>query len=213
MSDKLKVYEAIAKITASLGKQGIAKDRQGQNYKFRGIDDIYNSLSSELAGNKLCILPVLLERECVERTAKSGSALFYVTVKARFDIVSAEDGSKHEVATYGEAMDSSDKATNKAMSAAYKYMAFMTFCIPTEGDNDTENNTHEVIPKDEVAERVTALKYLIGKCVRQDQLTSLVANNGKLLSWIKEKNAAAYENIMDEVEKNTEAFQLVNNEQ
>ncbi len=47
--------------------------------------------------------------------------------------------------TYGEAMDSGDKSTNKAMSAAYKYAAMQAFCIPTEGDHDTENQTHEDI--------------------------------------------------------------------
>ena len=47
---------------------------------------------------------------------------------------------------FGEAMDSGDKATNKAMSAAYKYAAFQAFCIPTEGDNDADKTTHEVSP-------------------------------------------------------------------
>ena len=46
--------------------------------------------------------------------------LFYVTVEAEFDFVSSEDGSAHVVRTFGEAMDSGDKATNKAMSAAYR---------------------------------------------------------------------------------------------
>jgi hypothetical protein len=32
------------------------------------------------------------------------------------------------------------------MSAAYKYAAFMTFAIPTEGDNDADATTHEVVP-------------------------------------------------------------------
>lgn len=41
-------------------------------------------------------------------------------------------------------MDSGDKATNKAMSAAYKYAAMQAFCIPTEGDNDADATTHEV---------------------------------------------------------------------
>ena len=43
-------------------------------------------------------------------------------------------------------MDTSDKATNKAMSAAYKYAAFQTFAIPTEADNDADGHTHEVSP-------------------------------------------------------------------
>src|SRR5690606_10840527 len=142
----MKVYLAIAEVSAKLAQQGISKDRKNdqQGYKFRGIDDVYNALAPLLSAHKLCILPTVLERECVERTTAKGTVLFYVTVKVRFDIVSAEDGSKHEIVTFGEAMDSGDKATNKAMSAAYKYAAMQAFCIPTEGDNDADATTHEV---------------------------------------------------------------------
>ncbi len=38
-------------------------------------------------------------------------------------------------------------ATNKAMSAAYKYAAFQMFAIPTEGDNDADYQTHQVAPR------------------------------------------------------------------
>ena len=71
----------------------------------------------------------------------------YVTVDAEFDFVSALDGSKHTVRTFGEAMDSADKATNKAMSAAYKYAAFQAFAIPTEGDNDADAHTPQSVAK------------------------------------------------------------------
>jgi hypothetical protein len=72
--------------------------------------------------------------------------LFYVVCEVSFDLVSAVDGSRHTVHVIGEAMDSGDKATNKAMSAAYKYMAMQVFCIPTEGDNDADATTHTVKP-------------------------------------------------------------------
>ena len=49
--------------------------------------------------------------------------------------------------TIGEAMDSGDKSANKAMSAAMKYALIEVFAIPTIGDNDTENHTHEVAPQ------------------------------------------------------------------
>jgi hypothetical protein len=148
-----KVYQAIAKVTAMLAKEGISKDRKNeqQGYKFRGIDDVYNALAPFLAEAKLCILPSVLDRLVVERTNHKGTALFYVTVKVDFAFVSAEDGSTHHVVTFGEAMDSGDKATNKAMSAAYKYAAMQAFCIPTEGDNDADAQTHEVKGADPVA--------------------------------------------------------------
>lgn len=144
----MSVYRAINAVQSDLSREGITKDRrnQSQGYNFRGIDDVFNALSPMLARHGLCILPRILSRECVERTSQKGGVLFYVTVEAEFDFVSAEDGSKHTVRTYGEAMDSADKATNKAMSAAYKYAALQAFAIPTEADNDADAHNHDVKP-------------------------------------------------------------------
>jgi hypothetical protein len=144
----MNVYKAIAAVQAQMAKEGISKGRKNvqQGYQFRGIDDLYNALAPVLSANGLVILPRMVSRESVERTSAKGGALFYVTVEAEFDFVAAEDGSKHTVKTFGEAMDSADKATNKAMSAAYKYAAMQAFCIPTEGDNDADSTTHEVAP-------------------------------------------------------------------
>lgn len=142
----MNIYKCINEVQKRLAATGITKDRKNtqQGYAFRGIDDVFNALSPLLAEHGLCILPRMLSRECIERQTKSGGALFYVTVEAEFDFVCAEDGSKHTVKTFGEAMDSADKATNKAMSAAYKYAAFQAFAIPTEGDNDADAHHHEV---------------------------------------------------------------------
>ena len=140
------VYAKIAAVQASLARTGIAKSRknQQQGYQFRGIDEVYAALAPLLAEHGLCVLPRILSREVTERKTAKGSPLFYVAVEAEFDFVSADDGSAHTVRTFGEAMDSADKATNKAMSAAYKYAALMAFAIPTEGDNDADATTHEV---------------------------------------------------------------------
>lgn len=142
------VYAKIAAVQGALAKHGISKDRKnstpGQNYNFRGIDDVYNALAPLLAENGLCVLPRMLTRDMTTRQTKSGGTLFCVTVEAEFDFVASDDGSIHTVRTFGEAMDSSDKATNKAMSAAYKYAALMAFAIPTEGDNDADATSHDV---------------------------------------------------------------------
>lgn len=161
-----RVYCAINAIQGELASTGIAKGRknQQQGYSFRGIDDIYGALAPLLSKYGLVILPRVVSRSCIERVNQKGTALFYVTVEAEFDIVSSDDGTSHVVRAFGEAMDSGDKATNKAMSAAYKYMALMTFCIPTEGDNDSENQTHEVesdstgMDPDALAAAVKAIK-------------------------------------------------------
>lgn len=143
------VYAKIAAVQGQLAKVGISKSRRNsqQGYNFRGIDEVYAALSPLLSEHGLVIVPRVIERECVEGQTRKGDPLFRVTVHAEFDFVSADDGSTHTAATFGEAMDSADKATNKAMSAAYKYAAFMTFAIPTEGeDNDADATHHEVAP-------------------------------------------------------------------
>lgn len=159
----MEVYKAINEVAAELAQSGISKDRKNvqQGFMFRGIDSVYNHLAPILAKHKLCILPRIISRSVVERVTQKGGALFYVTVEAEFDFVSALDGSKHTVKTFGEAMDSGDKATNKAMSVAYKYAAFQSFCIPTEETSaDPDAETHQVaggMPADVAMEWIAAL--------------------------------------------------------
>lgn len=143
----MKVYKAINAVQAALCKEGITKSQrntQGAGYNFRGIDQVYNTLSPLLAEHGLCILPRVIKSEQTERQSSKGGVLIYSYVTMEFDLVCAEDGSKHTICTVGEAFDSGDKSMNKAMSAAYKYAAFQSFAIPTEGDNDADAHTHEV---------------------------------------------------------------------
>jgi hypothetical protein len=143
------VYRAICQVAKEISRDGIAKGRrnEAQGYGFRGIDDVYNALSALLAGADLCVLPRMLSRTQEERPTAKGGVLFYVTVHAEFDFVSARDASQHTVMMFGEAMDSADKATNKAMSAAYKYCCMQVFCIPTEGMADADATTPEPAPR------------------------------------------------------------------
>ncbi len=169
----MKVYQAIGAVSRALSKGGISKDRKNaqQGYNFRGIDDVLNSLSAALVDAGLVILPRCTHREVVERTTAKGGALFNVTCAVEFDLVSVEDGSKHTVCTYGEAMDSADKATNKAMSAAYKYLALLVFCIPTEAtpDTDADFTTHEVKPKAESTSPAAVAKQMTADAVTNIQ--------------------------------------------
>lgn len=147
----MEVYKAINAVQEELAQIGISKSskNQQQGFMFRGIDAVYNTLSPLLAKHKLLILPRCLSRESTERTTAKGGVLFYTIVHAEFDFISAVDGSKHAVVTYGEAMDSGDKSTNKAMSIAYKYAAFQAFCIPTEETAmDADAEVHTVQPSE-----------------------------------------------------------------
>lgn len=140
------VYKAIAAVTAHMAKEGISKDRrnQQQGYNFRGIDDVYNAVGKVIAENQLVIIPRVVKMDREERQTAKGGFLMYTVLTVEFDLVSAKDGSKAMACTIGEAMDSGDKSANKAQSAALKYATMQIFMIPTEGDNDADETTHEV---------------------------------------------------------------------
>lgn len=143
------VFAAISAVMKTMSEDGISKDRknQQQGYSFRGIDDIYNALGKVMAEHKLAMLPRVVGQQREERATQRGGTLTYTILTVEFDLVSGVDGSKHVICTIGEAMDSADKSSNKAMSAAYKYAALMAFAIPTEGDNDADATTHEPAPR------------------------------------------------------------------
>lgn len=193
------VYALIASCAAEIAGHGISKDRKNtqQGYSFRGIDDVYNALAPILSKNGLVILPFVKSREQVERQTSKGGVLFYTTVEVEFAFVSSFDQTTHVVKTYGEAMDSGDKSTNKAMSAAYKYACMQAFCIPTEGDNDADSTTHEVAPKVEQkaeVKQVTGPEFL-------DIQKAIKGATAETFAEEKNKARAAYPRMMEAHQK------------
>lgn len=146
MSDIPKIYEAISAVMRDVGAVGKTEKNDTQRYKYRGIDAMYNALSPAMVKNHVCVLPKVLESTREERTTKNGSLLIYTILKMEYTFFT-DDGSSVTAVVIGEAMDSSDKSTNKAMSAAFKYACFQTFCIPTEEMKDSEADSPEAMPK------------------------------------------------------------------
>jgi len=140
------IYKKIPLIMKAVGVIAKGRQNQIQRYNFRGIDDMYASIQPAFIEHGVFCVPQVIERSREERQTKNGGVLVYTILKVRF-IFYAEDGSSVDCVTVGEAMDSADKSSNKAMSAAQKYAFIQTLSIPTEGDNDTENSSHELSPK------------------------------------------------------------------
>lgn len=138
----MKVYQVISAVAKDLCAVGIAKTGQNreQNYSFRGIDSFLNTLSPILTKHGLVIVPRYGTPTLIEagKTAK-GNSIMYATVLGEFDLIAAEDGTKHTAVCIGEGKDSGDKAISKAMSTAFKYMAAQSFCIPFVGMSDPED--------------------------------------------------------------------------
>ena len=141
-----KIYEAISAVMADVGAVGKDKVNQLQKYNFRGIDDVMNALNPAMVKHKVFVAPEVLEEKREERTTGKGGLLIYSILKVKFTFYTV-DGSSVEATVIGEAMDSGDKSMNKAMSAAFKYACFQTFCIPTEEMKGSEVDSPEPAPK------------------------------------------------------------------
>ncbi len=140
----MEIYKKMALILKDI--EPIKKDKtntQGAGFKYRGVDDVMNSLHEIFAKHEVFITSDTLERLEVERVSKSGNALFYVTIKVKFTF-NTTDGSNVSTTVYGTAMDSGDKADNKCMSIALKYAFLQAFVIPTEEMKDPDAEKHVV---------------------------------------------------------------------
>jgi hypothetical protein len=141
MDEKKKnIYETITAVMAEIGAVGKDSRNEQQRFMYRGIDAVMNAINPALIKHKLFVVPEIMEQKREERhTAKGGNLIYSIcTVKYTFY---AEDGSSVSATVIGEGMDSGDKATNKAMSIAFKYACFQVFCIPTEEMKDPDAET------------------------------------------------------------------------
>lgn len=141
----MNIYEAISATMAEVGAIGKTSKNQTQGFMFRGIDAVMNALQPALIHNHIFVVPEVLEQTREERTTSRGGVLIYSICKIKYTFY-AEDGSSISATVIGEGMDSGDKATNKAMSIAFKYACFQVFCIPTEEMKDPDSESHDVTP-------------------------------------------------------------------
>jgi len=155
------IFKLLPKVMSEIGAIAKGRKNEQQGYAFRGIDDVYFAIQPAFVKHGVFCVPEVLEMTREERTTKFGSILTYTILKVCHTFY-ASDGSNVKAVTVGEAMDSGDKSANKAMSAAMKYACLEVFAIPTEGDNDTENQTHaQIEPKLASPDQVREIKDLL----------------------------------------------------
>lgn len=130
------IFKKMAEVMKDIGPVGKDQKNTAQGFKFRGIDQFVNSLHPALVKHGVFMAPrcVSEQHELKEVTRGSGKAGVdkHVTIMMEYDFF-AEDGSKVTIGPIpAEGLDSGDKATNKALSAALKYALIQTFSVPTE---------------------------------------------------------------------------------
>lgn len=141
------IYELIPKMMADIGAVSKSHTNTGQKYQFRGIEDFYLAAHPAMVKHGVFCAPEVLERNeyRFEKVNEYGKASAWVHVSLRVcHRFYAADGSHVPVTTWGEGLDNSDKATNKAMSGAMKYALIELFCVPTKDVEDSDRESPEV---------------------------------------------------------------------
>lgn len=142
------IYQAIIGVMSDIGVIGKEKKNAQQGFKYRGVDDVMNALQPVMVQHGLFVVPEIIDQKREERQTNRGGNLIYSVCTVRYTFY-AKDGSSVQCVVIGEGMDSGDKATNKAMSIAFKYACFQVFCIPTEEMKDPDAEVHTVAPREE----------------------------------------------------------------
>lgn len=142
------IYQAIIGVMSDIGVIGKEKKNAQQGFKYRGVDDVMNALQPVMVQHGLFVVPEIIDQKREERQTNRGGNLIYSVCTVRYTFY-AKDGSSVQCVVIGEGMDSGDKATNKAMSIAFKYACFQVFCIPTEEMKDPDAEVHTVAPRKE----------------------------------------------------------------
>jgi hypothetical protein len=130
------VHQAVLAVMARVGY--VQKEESNNlSYSFASEPAFIRAIRPHMVDEGLYIRPVRMEEIGTDTfQAKSGATINSRRVLVVWQIVHAPSGTSIEISTIGEGMDVGDKATNKAMTVAYKYALRQTFLIETGDDPD-----------------------------------------------------------------------------
>lgn len=142
------IYKKMSDVMKAIGSVKKDQKNTAQGFKFRGIDQFVNALHPALTTNGVFMAPRTTHysseiRNVTRSNGKEGVDK-HVQLLVEYDFF-AEDGSKVTIGPIAaEGLDSGDKATNKALSAALKYALIQTFSVPTEDMAEADLESPEI---------------------------------------------------------------------
>ncbi|MFD4933436.1 ERF family protein [Streptomyces virginiae] len=128
------VDEAFIEVMRAIGPVGKNGRNKDQNYRFRAQEDIVAAARGPMATHGLRMLPRIINHEHFTR-GKMNVAI----IEVEYTFRGPAGDTMPPILVIGEGADVSDKASNKAMTAAKKYAYIQAFEIADgadDGDND-----------------------------------------------------------------------------
>lgn len=127
----------------------VRKEREqsstGGRFMFRGIDDVMNAVGPAFRKHGVICLPNVLDVSVEHATTSRGSAMTVTRVQVEYTFYGPQ-GDHVTCRTPGEAFDTGDKSTAKAMSVAYRTALLQALTLPTD-EPDPDETVEQLAPR------------------------------------------------------------------
>jgi hypothetical protein len=138
----LPIAQALNEIMKAVGAIAKTDRNNAQGFNFRGIDSVVNAVSPQLQKFGVVVVPTVEEYDYASvEIGKNRTVMGHVKVKVTYTFIGA-GGDAIKATVVGEAMDSGDKATAKAMSVAFRTALLQSLSLPTD-DIDPDAQSYE----------------------------------------------------------------------
>ncbi len=132
MTEPLNIYQALAEVMKKVSSVAKRDRNQQQGFSFRGVDAVVNAVAPQLRKIGVIVVPLVESTEYgTVEIGKNRTPMAHVSVTVTYRFY-GPDGTHIDCRVPGEAMDSGDKATSKAMSVAFRTALLQALCLPTD---------------------------------------------------------------------------------
>jgi hypothetical protein len=136
------IVQSLNEVMKAVGAIAKSDRNSAQGFNFRGIDSVVNAVSPQLQKHGVVVMPSVEDYDYSNvEIGKNRTMMGHVKVKVTYTFVGPE-GDAIKATVVGEAMDSGDKATAKAMSVAFRTALLQALCLPTD-DVDPDAQSYE----------------------------------------------------------------------
>ncbi len=138
---ELNLIGKLAKIMGAMEPFAKTGENKSMRFKFVEVNEILNDVRPRLAEAGIMLFPLDMEFEKIEFHPRGNGQSTHVFIRTTWLVTDGNE--ERRVVGLGEAIDTSDKAVNKAQTAAEKQVLQKLFLISNEEDNDQHNNIYE----------------------------------------------------------------------
>lgn len=161
------IVHILSEVSKEVGAVKKSERNTGQNFNFRGIDQLVLATYPAFVKHGVVMVPEVLEQKYDAYNTGKGARMAWVQVLVRYTFF-GPDGDSVVSVVPGEAADSADKGMSKAMSVAKRTALIQVLHLPTD-DPDPDSEYEERGAPEHVVLQRQAISLLQSKQIPPDE--------------------------------------------